>query len=378
MVTGKCVVTRGITGRKKRTITRAAYMAQDLKQKFHDILGGNAQEGDDTLPFLVSAWKHVVGHEYGPYEQAQAQIGFVRQWDWQWVKINPRSAYYAESWGVVFDQYDYGGGRSPRQVTALIHTPQDLAKVKRLDPEKIAPLREQVESVRQTTAALDDRIVLQTVFSPLTVLLHLAALPRINGRKLYGIDPSLTADELLSDGRAAKQALQAIAETLADYVTLLVTPREQGGAGADGIFYAVTGTASRGYFTREQYREFAEPYDRIVLQAAGDAVKLLHTCRDRSNPDWFKDYGIDLLQWDQFLEGNPPIDADADVSATPVGGPDTALLSSDSSIEEFNDEIAQTIHRRAGHPFLLAPSCTVPAVYEDARLRILRDTSRLS
>lgn len=125
--------------------------------------------------------------------------------------------------------------------------------------------------------------------------------------------------------RPLAAALRSISLTLADYARWLVTPIEQGGAGVDGVFYAVTGTAASGYFTRDEYREFAEPYDRIVLERAGDNVKLFHTCQDHANPEWFLDYGIDALQWDHFLAGNPSLEAVRSSGRlgpiTPVQGP---------------------------------------------------------
>lgn len=70
-------------------------MAIDKKQAFHDIL-----KGEGNVPYLTSAWQHLIGHEYGAQKQARAHIDFVSKWDWDWVKINPRSAYHSEIWGA--------------------------------------------------------------------------------------------------------------------------------------------------------------------------------------------------------------------------------------------------------------------------------------
>jgi uroporphyrinogen decarboxylase len=341
-------------------------MALDRKQAFHDILAG-----EGTVPHLTSAWQHFVHHEYGVEEQVRAHADFVTKWDWDWIKINPRSAYYTEAWGGVFDHDDYGNGRSPKLITPPVKQLDDLRNVDYVDPETSAALSEETGIVRGVHQAFPDRVVLQTVFSPLTVLLGLAALPRINHRAIYGHEPTLSRDELLYERPdEAKRALNAIARTLADYVEQLVAPVEQGGAGADGIFYAVTGTASRQYFDHEHFTEFSEPYDRIVLQAAGSSVKLLHTCKEYSNPEWFTDYPIDLLQWDSFVEGNPPV-TDA-YGSVPVSGPDAALIGKDGDLQELSRQLAVTTEARAGKPFLLAPSCTIPPNPGDENLRLLR------
>ena len=171
----------------------------------------------------------------------------------------------------------------------------------------------------------------------------------------------------------AKKALTNIANTLAAYASALVTPVEQGGAGLDGIFFAVTGTVSEGYFTKEQYAEFGEPYDRIVLDAIKkanpEAEVLLHTCRAFSNPDWFEDYGVEIVQWDQYLDGNPQVDAPLKV--VPVGGPSFTDFAVDGDASVVKADIEKVIELRKGKPFLLAPSCTVPTPVSEESLKAL-------
>lgn len=171
--------------------------------------------------------------------------------------------------------------------------------------------------------------------------------------------------------KTIEYALDAITETLVDYVRTALAPVEQGGAGLDGVFYAETGMASRGYFTHEQFLKLARPYDERILEAVGDGVKLLHTCRDHANPDWFADYDIDFLQWDQYVPGNPPISDD--FNAVAVGGPDAVLIGEGTDADELRHQVKATIDERQGKPFLLAPSCTIPPRPDDEHLRILRE-----
>lgn len=342
-------------------------MSRDRRQEFHDLAAGKG-----TVPYLTSAWQHFIGNEYDVERQAWAHINFVRKWDWDWVKINPRSAYYTESWGARFDPNDYGTGRSPRLLDVPVHETGDLAKITPLDPTSAKPFADQLASARIIRRELPDRAILETVFSPLTVLLGLAGLPRINGKALYGIAPTLTKDELLfTDERATAKALDAITETLVDYVRTALAPVEQSGAGLDGVFYAETGMASRGYFTHEQFLKLARPYDERILEAVGDGVKLLHTCRDHANPDWFADYDIDFLQWNQYVPGNPPISDD--FNAVAVGGPDAVLIGEGTDADELRHQVKATLDERRGRPFLLAPSCTIPPRPDDEHLRILRE-----
>ena len=341
--------------------------ASERTEAFQQVLSGT---GD--ISFLTSAWQHLVGHEYDSEDFAGATADFVHQWDWDWVKINPRAVYYAEAWGSIFDPHDYGGGVVPRQISAAIRRPEDLAGVERLDPLGNAALGDQVRAAALIRRAVPDRPLLQTVFSPLTVLLQLAGLPLYPGARVYGSSATVTREQIFDDHRdQAKEALQAIAETLSEYVRVLLAPERRGGAGLDGVFFAVTGTASESYFSKAELDELSRPFDRIVLAPAADHVVLLHTCQADSHPEWFDDYGASALQWDQFLPGNPPISAD--LQTTPVGGASQALFGVGEDADEVRRQIEASIAASEGRPFLLAPSCTIPTPAEDTSLRVLRE-----
>ncbi len=345
-------------------------MTNNRRQAFHDI----ARHRSTDVPYLVAAWQHLVGHEYGADEFADAYIDFVKQWDWDWVKINPRAIYYSEAWGSKYDENDYAGYVIPRKLQDAVTTVDDLAKIVELDPKTNEVFSQQYASAAKIRAAFTDRAVLQSIFNPLSVLLQLADVPLYPGDEYA--TPSLTRDELVFEhAEEAKKALANIANTLAAYAAALVTPVEQGGAGLDGIFFALTGTVSEGYFTKEQYAEFGEPYDRIVLdaikQANPDAEVLLHTCRAFSNPDWFDDYGVEIVQWDQYLDGNPQIDAQLKV--VPVGGPSFTDFAQDGDAQVVKTDIDKVIKLREGKPFLLSPSCTVPTPASDQSLKALAD-----
>ncbi|HET7725169.1 MAG TPA: uroporphyrinogen decarboxylase family protein [Propionibacteriaceae bacterium] len=327
--------------------------------------------GTSSRPFLTSAWQHFVGEEYDPARFARATVDFTRTWDWDWVKINPRAVYYSEAWGSVFDQEDYVGV-VPRQVSAAVSSPQDLAKITPLDPRSNPVLAEHLASARLIREELGDRALLQTVFSPLSVLLQLAGLPLYPGAEVAGSTASFTHHDLLhADPELTRSALDAIARTFADYVAALLAPVAEGGAGLDGIFYAVTGTASAGHFDKAEFDAYSRPYDRLVLDAVGDGLVVLHTCRADSHPEWFADYGADALQWDQFQPGNPALDTD--LGLTVVGGVNNELFAVGADHTEVAAQLDATLAAAPARPFLLAPSCTIPTPADPDSLRRLRE-----
>jgi uroporphyrinogen decarboxylase len=210
------------------------------------------------------------------------------------------------------------------------------------------------------------------VFSPLSVLLQLAGLPLYPDDVVPGSDVPFTHDDLFrSDPEGVDAALDAITHTLAEYVASLVAPVEAGGAGLDGIFYAVTGTASADHFDRKGFEEYSRPYDQQVLAAAGDGLVVLHTCRAHSHPEWFRDYRIDALHWDQFQPGNPPIGTDFGV--TGVGGVSNELFAVGGDRNEVAAQLGATLAAAPERPFLLAPSCTIPTPADPDSLQRLRD-----
>lgn len=348
------------------TIDRPAAVAPtDRRAEFAALL-----RGGPSRRFLTSAWQHFVGEEYDPVRFATATVEFNRAWDWDWTKLNPRAVYYSEAWGSTYDPDDYHGV-VPRLIAPAIRTVADLPKIRPLDPRANAVFAEHIASARLVREQLPDRAVLQTVFSPLSVLLQLAGLPLYPEDPVPGSTARFGLDDLLrSDPDGVRIALTAIAQTLADYVSALLAPVEAGGAGLDGIFYAVTGTASSGYLDRDAFHEFSRPYDQQVLAAVADGLVVLHTCRADSHPEWFADYRVDALHWDQFQPGNPALDANLGVPV--VGGVNSQLFGVGADQTAVADQLDATLAAAPGRPFLLAPSCTIPTPADPAALQRLR------
>ncbi|MDR1449272.1 MAG: hypothetical protein LBI84_03555 [Propionibacteriaceae bacterium] len=313
----------------------------------------------------ISAWRHFTEHEHGAAELADATVGFARRWGWDWVKINPRATYYAEAWGKVYDASDYRDVL-PRQVSTPLRRPADLHSIGRLDAGASSPFHEHIEAARLVRAGLPDLPVLQTVFSPLGVVLELAGLPSFAQGAVYGAADPIPLLELLNADRSGlHRALRAVAETLADYVNRLLSPA----VGLDGIFYAVLGTAQSGLLDPAAFHELSRPYDEIVLAAADGAVRILHTCGARSHPEWFINYPVDGVNWDQQAPGNPGLVAP--FSRIAVGGVSNELIATGTPAA-VAAQTREALRAAAGRPFLLTPGCAVPIAVPDANLAAFR------
>jgi uroporphyrinogen-III decarboxylase len=133
------------------------------------------------------------------------------------------------------------------------------------------------------------------------------------------------------------------------------------------VFLAI-GNAQDGVLTREEYEKFSAPFDRMILEAAGDApLNVMHL------------HG-ESVYLDAFLRGWPPAAISYSMHATgvPLGdlrsGFDGVLM---GGIDEVNfrtltaDQLTgqwRAAQQMAGTRFILAPGCSVPDDTADEEL----------
>ena len=311
------------------------------RQRLAAVLAGEAADRP-----LVSLWRHRREDEYPGGPLADWTLGFSRKWDWDWIKVNPRATYYGEVFGNRYRVGDYETRDIPRQIEIVIDQLDDLDKI---CPATDSPvLAEQVKLIHDIAVGKPEKPVFQTLFSPLSTLIQLSGLSYYAGSPVFGRTGSLTLNELFTaDKGRTKRALGTITATYVDYVNSL---RE---AGADGIFYAVTGTANPQIMSEELFRELSEPYDHQLLDAADDLSVIVHTCGDHSDPARFDSWGT-AISWDQYADGNPPLDGLGD--ATVVGGIDHRRFADPRLVAAQAEATAKLALTR---PVIVAPTCSV-------------------
>jgi uroporphyrinogen decarboxylase len=325
--------------------------------RFSAILSGEPADRP-----AVAAWQHFVPDEAEPKALAAATQRYTEQFDWDWVKINPRFTYLPEVWGFAYDYSDYTDV-APRLVKAPITGPDQLD---RITPQRVTvtpSLAEQLELVRRLRAAIPDRPLLQTVFSPWSQLLYF-----VGGGQTAQVDPLARPSVAQGVIQAAgadnvHRALTAITQTVANYITEVVR------AGADGVFYAVLGSAAPGQTTAQEFAAFSTPYDLEALEAAQGHHVVLHTCGAHSDPARFAGYPAQAIHWDQHAEGNPGLDLDLNQAL--VGGVSNDAIR-DNDVALVERQAGNALAATAGRPFLLAPACSTPITASAAALTALR------
>ena len=313
----------------------------------------------DRAPF--SFWGHDYVREWTPAGLAEATLERFRQYDWDFVKVNPRATYYAEAWG---SRYQPSGDalHGPVNVDYVLKTARDLDRLAPLDVQEGA-FGEQLAALRLIGKGLRHKApFIQTVFSPLAVASRLAG----------SHEPIRQYME--EEPQALEAALGVIGETLATYARACLE------AGADGIFFASVEWGSRSHISAEQYSRFGRPFDLRVLEAVqGASFNLLHVCRSNNMLTDLLDYPVHAFNWATTGADNPSLgDILARTDKAVMGGVshDSTILS--SRPEDVAAEARAAIEATGGRRFLLAPGCSRVPTTPEANLRAMIAAARAS
>lgn len=320
-------------------------MSWTKQQRFEAQLAGEVADRPS-----ISAWNHILEAEQDGQQLAVATVDFAKKYDWDWLKLNPKATYLAEAWGNTYDFDDYEWV-FPKETSRKIYKPQHIESVQVLTVADNKSLQEQLDFIKAVHKDLPHVPKLQTVFSPLTVLLFLAGRGFYVNHQIHGSKTPITLEALFTQHKElAHQALRAIAETMATYAVATVE------AGAAGLFYATTGTAHKKMFSEQQFDEFSKQYDFVVLDAIRGAQTILHTCGEYADPARFNQYPIKGISWDTLATGNPNLQAK--LQHTKVGGVDHQVFDSGKEQIVYEQTVA-ALDAMADQPFLLAPNCAV-------------------
>jgi uroporphyrinogen decarboxylase len=304
----------------------------------------------DRVP--VSFWGHDYLREWTPAGLAEATLERFHQYDWDFVKVNPRATYYAEAWG---SRYRPSGdaAHGPVNVDYVLKTARDLDRIAPLDVQD-GPFGEQLAALRLVGEGLAGKApFIQTVFSPLAVIGRLA-----NG------DLGFVRRCVREDGEALHRALDAVAQTLAAYAKACLD------AGADGIFFATVEWATYDVATAEQYAEFGRPYDLQVLSAVAEAeFNVLHVCRKHNMLASMLDYPVHAFNWAANETANPALGEVLEKSEHAVMGGVAVRTVSEGTPEQVTAEVAEALAQTAGRRFLLSAGCSIPPQAPEANLK---------
>lgn len=307
-----------------------------------------AGESVDRLP--VSFWRHFYLAERTAQGLAQAMLYFWRRYQWDFLKVNPRSSYQAEAWGVV---PKFGGDEHTKEEVAEwpVQKTSDWANIEPISATE-GPFAEQLEALERVKQGLDGECYfIETVFSPLATLGKLAG------------GPEQVKEDMVEAPEVIHQALAAVTETLGAYVEEVLNV-------ADGIFYATTIWAAAEHLTPKLYEEFGRPYDLEVLSHAQNArLNVLHVCQAQNFVRDLVDYPVHALNWNVYAAGNPDLLELAKLTdKVIIGGVDHERVLRHGRPGDIRAHIESLTAGERPPKFVIGPGCVIDTRTPDANL----------
>lgn len=313
-------------------------------------------EPADRLP--VSLWRHFYKQDRSPEGLAQATLDFSRRYDLDLIKVTPSGLYAIEDWGASIRHSD-DDDTPPRLKRPVVEEPEDWRQLAALSVQQGALGRElQSLGAIQAGLAQDDAPpVLMTLFSPLTLAYKLVGEP--------------IQDHIRDHTSDLHFALATIAETTARFGIAALS------AGADGVFFA-TQLARPSILTADEYRDFGERYDLIVLEylSAQTDLIVLHLHGEDVFFDLIHSYPVTAVSWHD-RETRPSLrEAVTQTHKAIVAGLDRDLLANGSA-EEVAEQVRDAQQQTGGRRLILAPACVVPTETPEANLQAVVEAARL-
>ena len=342
-------------GRRPQSRCDRPHLLHQVQLKLEPMNGRQRVEASLALEVAdrppVGAWGHTYKEEWNPRALASITVERARRFGWDFVKFQPRASSFAEAFGSV---YKPAGHRLKGPVLVSAAVP-DLDSWRNVELTNPKALGDQVESIGMVARELGEGVpVIQTVFSPITV-----------GGYLVGKSPARVRRELRQNPELVRPALDRIASALVEF------SRRSVEAGAAGIFYAISGYASRDAMSESAYREVLMPYDVGILgRLPAEAwFNVVHLCGSNLNFELAADFPAQAISWSIHNQGNPSLVEGRKVGGRAVMGglgQRASLLYGPAT--EVEAEARQAVEETGGRGLLLAPGCSVPPRARDANL----------
>jgi uroporphyrinogen decarboxylase len=299
-----------------------------------------AVEGWETDRVPVSFWFHFPLEHPSGKPLAEAELDFAAKYDPDFLKV----------------MHDLKLDLPTVKMTS-IEDPGDWAKLRPLDPRG-GNFSEQLEALRLIKRGLKkDMPVIDTIFNPF------AAANKLCGKRIV--------EHLKADPKSVRQALQAIAVSLADYSVAWI---EDGG---DGIFYALDG-AQHTTMSEAEYREIFLPLDRLILEAAMEKgmLNVLHIHGTDIMFDLVHGLPCHVLNWSDKLT-RPSLGEARGMHQGCIAGGVNEMEIIDKSPAEVMLEGRKAIAEAGSVGFILTPGCAVPTETPEENLFALRQAVEL-
>jgi uroporphyrinogen decarboxylase len=304
----------------------------------------------------AGAWGHRYRDEWSPERLADVTVARASLFGWDFVKFQPRATFFAEAFGAHYRPAGHSL-RAPVIDRAPLRDVSDWSRLELVAPQV---MEDQARALGLVVSGLGKRVpVLQTVFSPLSVASY-----------LVGRDNRRLVRDMRSSPDVVLPALGRIADALIDF------SRRSVEAGAAGVFYAISGFATRSAMPASVYDELALPTDRRILDALpADAwFNVLHVCGSRVNLQVASALPVQAVSWSIHNQGNPGLAEGRLLTGRAVmGGLEQRGVLLGGTQEAIAEQVRAAVAATGGRGLLIAPGCSVPPRAPDANLRAMME-----
>ena len=84
--------------------------------------------GEKPDRFAASFWRHFYHMEHHAEGTIEAMVAFQKQFDWDFMKINPRADYHVQDWGKQIE-YSHDEFTNHRKVGFPIQAAEDWSRI---------------------------------------------------------------------------------------------------------------------------------------------------------------------------------------------------------------------------------------------------------
>jgi len=316
-----------------------------------------AGESADRVP--VAAWRHWPGDDQLAASFAQAVLGFQAAYDWDFIKVEPFSAYMAADYGLLTTRAGHPSGDraiSKHPVTRSLH----WTELRVQDPGR-GELGKHLAALQLMRDGLPPDVPLvTTIYSPFTQARMLAA-------------DNIALRNLRTHPRRLGTGLNIITETLLLFI------EELRRIGVEGVFYVVD-SADFTLMATQEYAEFGLQHDRRILDALPDSL-WLNALEVRSPVPMFEflgTYPLPVICWDAHT-AQPEVEKVRGlvrgVLATGPAAQAQVGLDTPSMIRNVAREM---VNQAGGRRFILTAGAAVPVHTPLVNLRALRNAVEIS
>ena len=313
-------------------------------------------EAADRPP--AGAWGHTYREEWDPEQLARVTVDRARRLGWDFVKFQPRATFFAEAFG---NTYRASGHRFRGPVLEHAAVP-DLDAWRSLELVNQSVLDEQARALGLVVQELGDRVpVIQTVFSPLSV-----------GDYLVGRDKRRLVRELRQHPDLVLPALERVQDALIDFGRKSVL------AGAAGVFYAISGFATRDAMPVDVYDQLVFPMDLRLIEALPAAAwfNVVHLCGSHINLDVARRLPVSAVSYSMHNAGNPSLaEARRLTGKAVMGGLEQRRVLATGPAEAIEGQVRDAIAETGGRGLLLAPGCSVPPRARESNLALMMEAA---